>query len=250
MLRNFSEEQFDIVIQAGQSNSEGCGLGETTTPFNSTDDIWFLNNDFSLSKAREEIWGNDIVGNFSLSFCTKYIEDGRLDKSRKLLVIRAAIGGTGFLDNHWKLQDDLFLRMMEMIKTATELNSKNKLVAFLWHQGENDAALNASKQEHFNNLSTLVNTVRNTFHCDSLPFIAGDFVNQWKTDNLEMCEPVISAMKDVCTSIGNAKFIETSELQSNEQKVGNGDTIHFCREAINQLGVKYYDAFSEISSVV
>ena len=246
MLRNFNQEQFDIVIQAGQSNAEGCGLGVAETPFNQTDDIWYLNNDFSLSKTKEEVYGNEIVGNYSLSFCAKYIENAKLDKSRKLLVIRAAIGGTGFLDNHWKLEDDLFLRMMEMIKTALLLNSKNRLVAFLWHQGETDATLNATKQVHFDNLSTLVNKVRNTFNCAKLPFIVGDFVNQWKSDNIEICKPVISAIKDVCTSIGNAKFVETSELLSNDQKVGNGDTIHFCRDAINKLGEKYFDAFNEI----
>ena len=27
MLRDFSKEAFDIIIQAGQSNAEGCGLG-------------------------------------------------------------------------------------------------------------------------------------------------------------------------------------------------------------------------------
>jgi hypothetical protein len=246
MLRDFCKEEFDIIIQAGQSNAQGCGFGIATDPFIISDDIWYLNNDFSISRAGEEVRGNEIAGNFSLSFCSKYIENGRLHSGRKLLVIRAAIGGTGFLDNHWKMNDDLFLRMMEMIKTATELNSKNKLVAFLWHQGETDAFSNASRAGHFNNLLTLVNAVRNTFNCANLPFIAGDFVNQWKTDNIEICQPVISAIKDVCFTIGNALFIETEELQSNDQKVGNGDTIHFCREAINQLGIKYFNAFCEI----
>ncbi len=66
-------------------------------------------------------------------------------------------------------------------------------------------------------------------------------------DNIEICMPVISAIKDVCSVIGSAKFIETSELQSNDQKIHNQDTIHFCREALNQLGIKYYDALSTLS---
>ena len=75
----------------------------------------------------------------------KSIESGKLKPGRKLLIIRAAIGGTGFSDERWGMTDDLYLRMIEMIKTALELNSKNKLAAFLWHQGETDAILNVKK---------------------------------------------------------------------------------------------------------
>lgn len=247
MLRDFSKDEFDIVIQAGQSNSEGCGLGEASMPFIPSSDILYLNNDFSICMAQEAVWGNEIVGNFSLAFSTKYIESGKLQFGRKLLIIRAAIGGTGFLDNRWGMTDDLYLRMVEMIKTALELNPENKLVAFLWHQGETDAGLNANKQVHFNNLSVLVNSVRSICNCKNLPFIAGDFVSQWKNDNIEICVPVIAAIKEVCASIGHAQFVETDELQSNDQKVNNQDTIHFCREAINQLGIKYYNAFCDIT---
>lgn len=250
MLRDFSKEEFDIIIQAGQSNSQGSGLGESTIPFVQSSDILYLNNDFSICTAQEEVKGNEIVGNFSLAFCTKYIESGKLQCGRKLLIIRAAIGGTGFLDNRWGLTDDLYLRMIEMIKTALELNSKNKLVALLWHQGETDAIMNANSRVHFDNLSTLVNSVRRIFNCNDLPFIAGDFVSQWKNDNIEICTPVIAAIKNVCASIGHARFVETDELQSNDQKIGDQDTIHFCREALNQLGIKYFNAFCDIKSKV
>jgi len=247
MLRDFSQEQFDIVIQAGQSNSEGCGLGAATAPFVPSSDILYLQNDFSICAAHEYVAGNEIVGNFSLAFCTEYINSGKLQLGRKILIIRAAVGGTGFLDHHWGLSDDLYLRMMDLIQTALELNSENRLIALLWHQGETDAIMNADQPTHFNHLSTMINSVRNLFACQDLPFIAGDFVSQWKNDNLAICLPVIAAMKDVCASIGQARFVETDELQSNDQKIGNLDTIHFCREAIDQLGVKYFNAYCDIT---
>ncbi len=247
MLKNFSKEKFDIIIQAGQSNSEGCGFGDATEPFIPNENIWFLNNDFSISIACEQVIENIIVNNFSLSFAREYIEKNKLQYGRKLLIIRAAIGGTGFLDNRWGMTDDLYLKMIEMIKVALALNPKNKLVALLWHQGETDAILNSTKEIHFNNLLTLVNSVRSTFHCENLPFIAGDFVQQWKMDNIQICVPIIEAIKEVCENIGNAQFVETNELRSNDQMIGNGDTIHFCREALNQLGEKYFNAYCEIT---
>lgn len=243
MLKDFSKEEFDLIIQAGQSNSEGCGQGDVENPYVANDTIWYLNNDFTISVAQERIWGNQIAGDYSLSFARKYIESGKLKAGRKILIIRAAVGGTGFLDNHWKLTDDLYLRMIEMVRTAISLNPNNKLVAFLWHQGETDAIYNADYQTHFNNLSTLVNSVRKTFECENLPFIAGDFVPHWKLENIQICKPVIDAIKDVCLKIDNCKFVETDELLSNHQKIANQDPIHFCRESLFQLGLKYFDAF-------
>lgn len=246
MLRDFSKEEFDIILQAGQSNSEGCGLGKATQPFAQNGDVFYMNNDLSISLAQERVWANDVVAEYSLSFCTRYIEDNRLQSGRKILVVRAAVGGTGFLDNRWGMTDDLFLRMMEMTKTALELNPKNRLVAFLWHQGETDAIYNADKKTHFNNLSNLLNAVRTEFNCPDLPFVAGDFVKHWKMDNIGICTPVIDAIKETCEVAGNAKFVYTDELLSNDQAINNEDTIHFCRESINELGLKYYKAFTEI----
>lgn len=246
MLKDFSREQFDIIIQAGQSNSDGTGKGDALKPYQPNEDVWYLNGDFTISKAQEYVSENCIIGNFSLSFADGYIKKGMLEKGRKLLIIRAAVGGTGFLDKRWGMRDDLYLRMMEMTKTALNLNPGNRLIALLWHQGETEAFLNANYDTHYKNLFMLIDSVRNTFNCDKLPFIAADFVGQWKSANYEICEPVVNAMKDICDNVGCARFIETDGLQSNDQKLGNGDTIHFCREALYGLGAMYFDAFLKV----
>ena len=249
MLKDFSADKFDIIIQAGQSNSEGYGFGAVAEPFTPSDNIYYLNNDFTISFAGEIVYGNDIASNFSLSFCNEYIDNNMLQSGRKILIVRSAVGGTGFLDNHWKLEDDLFLRMMEMVKTALDLNPANRLVALLWHQGETDAILNASKETHYNNLSKLVTTVRNTFVSPLLPFIAGDFVHQWKNQNLEICGPVIEAVKRVCSEIGNAGFVTTENLKSNDEQTGNGDTIHFSRQSLYELGNRYFEAYKKLEKI-
>ena len=248
MLKDFSKDEFDIIIQAGQSNSEGCGVGIAEKPFTPNGDVWYLNNDFTISPARELVVGNEIVSNFSLSFAEEYIGRGRLKNGRKLLIVRAAVGGTGFSDKRWGIDDDLFLRMMEMTKTALSLNPKNRLAALLWHQGETDALNGVTHKGYVANLTTLINRVRETFDCRDLPFIAADFVSEWKNDNLQVCIPIIQAIKEVCANDGHARFFETSDLQSNNQRTGNGDTIHFCREALNILGVRYFNAYCEIVS--
>jgi hypothetical protein len=88
-----------------------------------------------------------------------------------------------------------------------------------------------------------VKKVRSVAECDDLPFVAGNFVPQWYNENTDICIPIVKAIRDVCADIGHAAFVETDGLQSNNEKVGNDDTIHFSREALYYLGHRYYDAF-------
>ncbi len=253
MLRDFKKEKYDIFIQAGQSNSEGYGFGPVDTPFCQRDPVYYLNPDFIISMASERINGNEIQSNFSLPFADEYISQGYLEEGRKILIIRAAVGGTGFLDGRWRAGDDLFLRMMDLIGTAVELNDENRLLGLLWHQGETDALLHADYDTHYSNLSTLVRLVRETFNVPNLPFIAGDFVQHWKGENLELCTPVVDAMRAVCQNSGSSAFVETDGLLSNLQELhrkplGWDDPIHFSRKAIYELGKRYFNAWKAIVS--
>lgn len=251
MLINFSDKKFDIIIQAGQSNSEGYGFGDVENAYQPNTLVWYLNNDLTISKAAELVVNNGVQSNFALSFAQHYIDSNLLNEGRELLILRCAVGGTGFLDNRWKLTDDLYLHMMDMIKTALSLNSENRLVAFLWHQGETDALNNADYDTHYNNLSTLLNSVINTFEVPNLPFIAGDFVHDWKDKNLAICEPVVKAIKTVCREHTNGRFVESDGLMSNAQVIptnhplgwGDTDIIHFSRASLYELGDRYFEAF-------
>ena len=45
LLKDFTQEKFDIIVQAGQSNSEGYGVGPTGHTYNPNDKVYFLNRD-------------------------------------------------------------------------------------------------------------------------------------------------------------------------------------------------------------
>ena len=251
MIKDFTKESFDILIQAGQSNSEGYGFGPTDDPYRPDSRVWYLNGDFTVTPAAELVNGNEIQSNFALPFAREYIAGGHLAEGRKLLILRTAVGGTGFLDNHWKPADDLYLRMMEMIRAALSLNENNRLAGLLWHQGETDATLNASYDVHYAHLMTLVQSVRDEFGVPELPFIAGDFVQHWKMDNIAICTPVVAAIRAVCADCGHGGFVETDGLLSNLQELkrnplGWEDPIHFSRKAVYELGKRYFAAFETL----
>ncbi len=248
MLHDFTKDFFDIIIQAGQSNAEGCGVGPADDPYIPSDRVWYLNPDYTVTPAAEAVELNYVRTNFSLPFARAYLRDGRLAEGRKLLILRTAVGGTGFLDKRWGMTDDLYLRMMDMIRVALALNPANRLVALLWHQGESDAIRNATRDIHYTHLTNLVHSVRDTFNAPELPFVAGDFVYHWRDENTAICAPVLEAIRDVCREIGRGAFVETDGLRSNWQELGDErpDSIHFSRHATYELGERYYAAFAGI----
>ncbi|MCL2884163.1 MAG: sialate O-acetylesterase [Oscillospiraceae bacterium] len=249
MMRDFGAEAFDIVIQAGQSNSDGTGYGGAAEPFAPYGDIWHLENDGRacfVTPAREEVRGNDIHAHFGLTFAKAYIDAGRLGPGRRVLIVRSAVGGTGFSDGRWGPMDDLFLRMMDMTDTALRLNSANRAVALLWHQGETDAEHGAEEEYYFAHLSALVAAVRELCGAPGLPFVAGDFVRDWKLKHADICAPVIAATRRVCAE-ENARFAELGDLPSNNEVLHNGDDIHFSREAQYAIGQRYFKKWEEIA---
>ena len=264
----FTKEKFDIVIQAGQSNSEGCGIGPLDEPVYSVDGdimhltpdftvtvatvdglenlfVTYLNKPFDISYANEHEKDGGTAADYSLTFAKEYKKAGYLKSGRKLLVIRAGVGGTGFMKKHWGMQDKVYLKMIEMIDYALSLNPENKLVAFLWHQGEHDAFEKNPPDTYEKQLEAMLNSVRNRYSVPTLPFVSADFVNEWKSKNIDICAPIIEKIKAVTKRAGG-EFVETSDLPSNNQKIANGDDIHFCRQSIYELGRRYFTAFDKI----
>ena len=259
----FSKKALDIIIQGGQSNAEGTGLGPVDKAYIPNEkvfylkaekevsvlenglDIRYLNKPFTMEVAQERQIDEDVFGDFALTFSEEYINKGFLQEDRALLIIRGAIGGTGFQKSHWGIQDKVYLKMLEMVDYALSLNNQNKVVAFLWHQGEHDAFEGNTPKRYQQQLSTMLKDVR--FRYGKMPFIAGDFVNEWKSKNLSSCEPIVDVIRRVIEDSEKTGFVETGDLLSNNQKVGNGDDIHFCRQSLHELGYRYFDAFYRIN---
>lgn len=256
-------DKYDIIIQGGQSNAEGFGIGAVTEEYVPDDDVLYLEAEkeisieegkgvvvkfpdkpFTIARACERDGKDGALGDFSLTFARDYKKNGLLKNGRKLLIVRAAVGGTGFMKKHWGTQDCLFLKMLEMTDYALSLNEENKVVAFLWHQGEHDAVELNTAREYYRQLSSMLSTVRSKY--GDVPFVAGDFVSDWKNQHTDITLPIVDSIKNVVKDSGNAAFVETADLPSNDKKTGNGDPLHFSREALHILGERYFAAFSSL----
>ena len=260
-------EKYDIFIEAGQSNAEGSGHGPVTEEFSPDHRIQYLlppvtagliNNalvieysdtPLSIETADERDWEVDgaIVrrGDLALTFAQAYIRAGLLESDRKILIIRAAVGGTCFKGHHWGIGELLYNKMLEMADYAVSLNPENRIKGLLWHQGESDACDRNTEDQYYLQFTALIDSLKIRYHLPELPVICGDFSHEWSGKNEEICAPICRALHRVARDM-QGEFVETDGLVSNDSHAKNGDDIHFSRESLHILGRRYFAAYERI----
>lgn len=266
---DFKKEKFDIIILAGQSNAEGNGLCSPKEQyfnervFELTDDsvavygygdiAYETHTSFPIDNARYRINDHRVSADLSEMFAEKYIESGLLAKDRKILIVKAAVGGTGFSLKQWGTENPLHCRLCDMTDYALSLNKENRLVAFLWHQGEHDAfeqaSLTPTEREKFyhDNFKATLEDIRTRYGAKELPVICGEFADSWADKFKDATSAVETASEKVCQEIGNAAMVKSEGLLSNAQVIDwSVDDIHFCYESVLELGKRYFEKFKEI----
>jgi len=256
-------EKYDILIQAGQSNADGYGHGPAECPYVPDERILYYTagtpeagdyhpkreGTIQIAAERPQAGAapEDMLGDFSLSFAQRYVEAGLLAPDRKLLIVRTAVGGTGFLKHYWQLGDPLYLRMLEMTDHVLGLHPENRLVGLLWHQGEHEAAFENDPEVYHGQLRLVVESVRKYYGKPELPFVCGGFCNEWAQKNQPASDRIMDVIRSVAAETGGA-YVETLDLRSNNQKTGDGDEIHFCREDLLVLGHRYFAAYQKLTN--
>lgn len=261
--------KYDIIILAGQSNAVGFGCGETDYQLKHENRIQELYDDQGICYIQDKEgkdylpiyrpWKLKLVdaadgrkNSLAMRFADEYVEQGCLAEDRKVLLLRCAVGGTGFYNGNWGVGMLLYERMLDMIRYALDLNSENRVVAFLWHQGESDAferqdwSYEERRTYYYNNLKPVIEKVRTFCDQPKLPFLCGGLIDDWSQEYRQPCDAVMEATKQVCADVGCAAFADATGLLSNNQKTGNGDNIHFCLDATYTLGERYFARFKAV----
>jgi len=252
MLEKLKNEKLDIIILIGQSNAVGCGGGVSEYMYEKADDVYMITRDKQIHIADEELPGFGSRGSIGLRFATLYKQHGLLKEGRRLMIVRGCRPWTGFMDNHWTPDGDLYLRTIDMTKAVLDLNPENRLITILWHQGELDIC--GKSTTYYRDLSTLINGLRSTFQVPRLPFICGDICHDWlsvdDTQNREIWSRFTADMVAACIDTGFSRCVMTYDLKSNRQD-GNdpSDNIHFCRDSLRILGDRYFAAYCDLIGV-
>lgn len=276
---NFCETPCDVIILAGQSNAQGHGLGECSDPYKPDErilvlqgkmpayeliegktDLWYLEME-GCSEGRVEVAKIDGAGCFAHYFAREYVKNGLLKEGRKLLIVYAPVGGTGFVGKYWGIgkserisgfwteDGPLYQRMLSLTDEALRLNPENKIVGLLWHQGECDAWEREAQglgETYADLLKKLIDGVKERYALQKLPVVCGEFVlDTWYEACKEKSDIVMRATENLMCEIGGG-FVKATGLLSNRQAVGNGDNIHFSHESLRVLGERYFEAYKKI----
>lgn len=239
-LKELKDQPFDVIVYAGQSNSMGFGVGDEELCYVPDDDILMYYKGRIYTATERKINRKDKRAIFALYFAKKYKEQC-LEKGRKIMLIGAAVSGTGFSDHRWGIGEDLYNNLLKMTRTVMSGLPNSRLKCILWHQGEADVEKNAPAEYYESKLMTLIEDYRRQTGINDLPFIAGDFVPEWKQE--VVYSDVISKVAEKCVlSIKNGGYVYTDGLKGNPSP----DEIHFCRKSLKLLGERYFDTYKRI----
>ena len=271
----FTGEKYDVVLLIGQSNAEGHGIGAVKNPYEPTECIMQLSDTYpvmyvtnsegkdeldvpektayTITPAKENVRRDgELQGCLAMSFVKKYYDEYLSDSERKVLLVRAAIGGTGFMRKQWTPDGVLYNRALEMTDMALALNPENRLVAILWHQGENEAVDGKGKGYDYlynfyvSSLSRLISDLQTKY--GKIPFLAGGHCDDWIPRFAVESPAITDATKKVIETFERCGYVETLGLGSNDRIVKGKylDDVHFNRPALYELGERYFEVYKEI----
>ena len=169
-----------------------------------------------------------------------------------VLIVKNAIGGSGFVTNQWNAGDSLDVLADPYLAAAlAEVSGEYATIEFggiLWHQGEADAATAASAAAYASNLTALFArhrvVVSSHFSVTQAPVIIGTMVPANIADNSTGYYDDIDAIhRDISNLVANAKFADLSGI------VGEAGQ-HFLADGYQTAGEIYYDTWLAMQDMV
>jgi len=265
-----------VIALAGQSNMIGrdtieVGIDDNYSLFNNKVYTFDTNSNINTTTSPYEVETLDVyvatnplphpepvttgrMGMFR-TFCNDLVQYSDLPYRRNILIIPGAWGGTGFSANNWNKGN----RQYEICKNAInavlnpdydESNKNNKLISFIWHQGESDmGSLNLQYKDQFLQMMNYFATdVYGDQFNNDLPVIlcqvSGEYpqVNTTVTPNIKMQKFINDYFQSLSDTYNNIKIVLTDDLNY------LGDFIHVNRIGQRLIGNRAYDAFIKASN--
>jgi hypothetical protein len=122
------------------------------------------------------------------------------------------------------------------IKKAREAQKSGKIVAVLWHQGENDAG--KQTENYLEKLRTVIQNFRRELQLgDDVPFIAGDMASFYPERLSAHIDIVDHALEVLAIEDPTFLVVHTKDLKH------RGDNLHYDTASQHELGKRYFEAY-------
>lgn len=295
-----SFEGYDVMVIAGQSNAVGVGAAQVDDELAGNKDIegriFQLGRCTYNGKPANKViipatdplqhWGCDVEGaspnkkGFGLPFARRYVQKF-LQPGRRVLLLPVAKSGSSILawqkdarnrPNVKDYQEAVFYSdMLDRLNFVLK-DSRNRLVAFHWQQGETDMGFIKNKADYNKIVTAMMssaddyrsNLIRlfSQFKADvpqaaNMAILMGEpsYENpaRWTSPKVPYlpAEKVVSVMRDVAKSAHCGAFIESDGLLSNSapKMVSTKDYVHFSGDGQIEMGRRRFKAYEGLSQV-
>ena len=154
--------------------------------------------------------------------------------------IPAARGGSSL--EQWLPGNENFDRAMWLFDRASKNHPDIDVGGILWHQGEADSGTIQTAQTYGDRFLRTINGFRKRLGAPAAPVVAGE-LGRFLSLNPSFHEhaTVVSQTRATVASLENAAFATSEDL------VCDGNHTHFNAESIRRFGLRYAEAYLEVS---
>jgi hypothetical protein len=211
---------------------------------------------------------------FALAFAEKYVVTV-LAPDRAVLIVPCGCGSTsirswaGTLErpdipctrgNAGATESVLYADMVKRTRRALAEPGSNRIVAFLWHQGESDAlaplGYRLTPDEYRGTLADFFRKARQDLAGSApLPIVTAHFSPAWvpllSPANLGLKRQVEAAVDAACAAVGHCAVVPTDGLTDNLTSGASTDRrqiIHFDARSMIRLGQTMFDRWQGLAS--
>jgi hypothetical protein len=233
-------EGYDFVLLIGQSGQVGR-YGPVDPVLDATDPriLQYGYNGQTIVLAQDPLdhrdEGPNTVG-MGMSYAKARIAAGLLTGNRKIVLIPAAQGATGFSNSFWTAggsgDTGAIARANAAMAQVAAPGGVNRLVAILWHGGEADAAL--SEAAYAAHLDALIARLRSSIAgaSETTPFVCGGTL----VGGSQTAAGVSAALANLPTRVSYTGYAPSTGL------VSGGDNLHMSAASQRTFGGRYFTA--------
>lgn len=218
----------------GQSNAAGRGFLQEASPLDTCGGrLKMLRNGRWQGMFRPVNPDRSFSGScFAESFSKAYAE---VNPDVEVGIIPCADGGTAL--SQWMPGELLFDNAVNCARLAMRTSV---LMGVLWHQGEGDCVYERYST-YTQRFVQMAEALRKALSLPSLPILVGglgDFLaNRVQSEALKNYPHVNSALLAATEALENTAFVSAEGLGANP------DNLHFNAAALEEFGIRYFDAF-------
>ena len=235
---DLGERPVKLFLLGGQSNMDGCGLGEelpamfrshpkNVVTWDNQKKLWVELTKDSMATARRQQFGPEMA--FAHRLAKTY-------PNHTIALVKTSAGGTK-LHTQWVPGKGMYERFIGNFRNAsTQLKDAGlayEVAGMLWMQGESDSGTVEMAKAYEENLKLLVADVRKQTGNTRLPFVMGRISSSLlkKTPwNFDQAKTMQAAQEAVAGQDEHVHIINTDQLSTRE------DNTHFDSKAQLTLG--------------